>query len=205
MTPIEQSLSLSTISTIILAGGRSSRMGQDKALIPINGIPLLQRVGRVAQQCSDSIYVVTPWIKRYESILSSIPVQFVSETSDERSPLTGFLQGLEQVKSDWVLLLACDLPNLNAEVLQQWSADLPPLPDIACLSKNPNGWWEPLCGFYRTDCRLRLQEYASQGGRSFQRWLDQESVRELHLSDPRMLLNCNTPEDLEVFLSQGGE
>jgi molybdenum cofactor guanylyltransferase len=46
-----------SLSAIVLAGGLSSRMGQDKALIEINQVPLLAHICRIAQQCADPVYV----------------------------------------------------------------------------------------------------------------------------------------------------
>ncbi|MBD2353431.1 molybdenum cofactor guanylyltransferase [Tolypothrix sp. FACHB-123] len=186
------------ITAIVLAGGQSSRMGEDKALIPIEGIPMLQRVCSIAQACADTVYVVTPWPERYQHLV--LPgCQFISETplSPSHGPLVGFSQGLAQVQTDWVLLLACDLPKLKVEVLQEWIARLDSVGDdaIAALAHHAKGW-EPLCGFYRRRCLPELLEFINQGGRSFQQWLKQHSVQVLPVLEPEMLFNCNTPEDL---------
>jgi molybdenum cofactor guanylyltransferase len=191
------------ITAIILAGGQSSRMGQDKALIPVDGVPLLVKVYDVATVCAENVYVVTPWRERYQDLLPNC--KFIREAPslnhDERiqthGPLVGFAQALVEVKTEWVLLLACDLPNLRAEVLEAWIERLENTgaETIAVLAKNENGW-EPLCGFYRQSCLARLNEFISQGGRSFQQWLNQNPVDVLPYSDERIFFNCNTPQDL---------
>lgn len=190
------------LTAIILAGGQSSRMGQDKALIPIQGVPLLQRVYDVAQACTEKVYLVTPWPERYQDLI--LPgCQFIqelplsSQTSQNHGPLVGFAQALALVETEWVLLLACDLPRLQVGVLQKWIAGLDGVEDeaIAALTGNIKGW-EPLCGFYRRCCLPGLLEFINQGGRSFQQWLQQSSVHILSLSEPEMLHNCNTPADL---------
>jgi molybdopterin-guanine dinucleotide biosynthesis protein A len=192
---------MSTISTIVLAGGKSSRMGKDKALISVQGMSLLERVCNVAKSCSHSIYIVTPWPERYENLNLS-GCEFIQEIStNTQGPLVGFAQGLEKVKTEWVLLLACDLPNLQIEVLQNWVklVDTVERENIALLVKNPKGW-EPLCGFYRYNCLPTLQDFINKGGRSFQEWLKPYPVAILPLSKPDMLFNCNTPEDVQQFL-----
>jgi molybdopterin-guanine dinucleotide biosynthesis protein A len=185
-------------------------MGQDKALIPVDSVPLLLRVCRVAQQCVERVYVIAPWAERYQPLFVTEPPaaeqsvtliqEIPSATDAAHGPLIGFYQSLAHVQSDWILLLACDLPNLRADVLQQWIAALPKDKEtdktIACLSRNPEGWWEPLCGFYRSTCRASLAAFVQAGGDSFQQWLRDQAVLELPLSDPQMLLNCNTPEAL---------
>ncbi|MEH2378066.1 MAG: molybdenum cofactor guanylyltransferase [Nostoc sp.] len=195
--------SSSKLTAIVLAGGKSSRMGQDKALIAILGVPLLERVCGIAQSCADVVYVVTPWPERYQDLL--LPgCQFIREVpmsgeSLAHGPLVGFAQGLAEVQTEWVLLLACDLPRLRVEVLQDWATKLDSVGDdaIAALAHNPKGW-EPLCGFYRRRCIPQLLEFINQGGRSFQQWLRQYPVEVLPLSEPEMLFNCNTPEDLAL-------
>jgi molybdenum cofactor guanylyltransferase len=184
------------LTAIILAGGKSSRMGEDKALISIQGVPLLQRIYKIAEDCADTVYVVTPWEERYQHILPP-NCQFIKEALLSNGPLVGFAQGLAQVQTDWVLLLACDLPNLRVEVLQEWANQLDDVPTkaIAALAHHIKGW-EPLCGFYRRSCLPDLNEYINQGGRSFQQWLNQHSVQLLPVTEPEMLFNCNTPDDL---------
>jgi len=188
------------LTALILAGGQSSRMGQDKALIALQGVPLLSRICQIAQTCTPQVYIITPWPAKYQDIVPE-NCQFISEVQFENASgsLVGFAQGLAQIKTDWVLLLACDLPWLRADILQTGIAQLPEIPEkaIAFLPRSPKGW-EPLCGFYRRRCLEELNQFIASGGRSFQLWLGQNSVQELTITDAQMLFNCNTPKDLEI-------
>lgn len=193
------------LTAIILAGGKSSRMGQDKAMLPVDGIPLLLRVYQVAAACADTVYIVTPWQERYQNLLppNSLFLReelLKSETKGElqtHGPIIGFAQGLAQVQTEWVLLLACDLPKLRVEILQTWIEKLDNVREdaLACLVQHSKGW-EPLCGFYRKSCLTSLNEFINQGGRSFQEWLQQNIVEVYPSPDPTMFFNCNTPSDL---------
>lgn len=192
------------ITAIVLAGGESSRMKTDKALLAIGNQTLLERVCFVAQDTSSLVYVVTPWLDKYRSIVPSgcqlIPEELVCNASSN-TPIIGFAQGLKLVQTKWVLLLACDLPHISSSQVKQWSKILATvLPtEIALLPRNSKGW-EALCGFYRQDCLTSLSSYIARGGKSFQGWLAKEQVRELLVSDRTCLFNCNTPEDWQIVL-----
>ena len=186
------------LAAIILAGGQSKRMGRDKALIETNGMPMLQQICEVAQDCCPRVYVVTPWPERYRALLPT-DCQMIQEARppdahQSPGPLVGFAQGLAQIQAQWVLLLACDLPLLRSEALRQWQSQLLTVKQetIALLPKHAKGW-EPLCGFYRASCLPSLQAFIEGGGRSFQKWLAGEPVEVLTVVDPQMLANCNTP------------
>lgn len=192
------------LSAIVLAGGRSSRMGQDKALISMGNQPLLQQVCQTAQHCAEVVYVVTPWTERYQSFLDNT-VQLIQEqplphepVHSPHGPLVGFMQALPYVQTEWVLLLACDLPLLNPAILQSWTHHLSQAAPqtLALLPQNSQGWWEALCGFYRRRCLSDLEDFVRQGGRSFQRWLSHHPIEVLPVPNQEMLFNCNTPADL---------
>ena len=199
------------ITAIVLAGGESSRMGKDKALLSLGNNTLanntlLSQVCLVANECATQTFVVTPWIERYQDVLPSksrlIREQLVLN-SLSNTPLIGFVQGMQFVQTEWILLLACDLPYLSSPQVKQWSLGLTTvLPtEIAFLPRNSKGW-EPLCGFYRRSCLTSLESYINHGGQSFQAWLNQNSVKELVIGDRTCLFNCNTPEDWESVNSQ---
>lgn len=194
-----------SFSAIVLAGGQSSRMGRDKALIRVGGVPLLQRVCEVALQCTTEVYVVTSWIERYQGVVPST-CQLIKETlpsaqSKPQGPLVGFAQGLTYAKTEWVLLLACDLPCLQSDVIQQWTGELEQSGGAIALLPRTEKGWEPLCGFYQTRCLPSLNAAINRGERSFQGWLTQEVIKEIPLNDSTLLLNCNTPADLESVTS----
>lgn len=195
---------MTTLAAVILAGGISQRMGQDKALLEIDGTCMLRRTWNIAQALTSEVWVVTSRVDRYRPLLPTT-TQWVSEPPPAANmvpagPLVAFAQVLRQVNTDWVLLLPCDLPALQTDVLDQWKQALPQVaPDkIAYLPRHPKGW-EPLCGFYRGDCLSNLQAYVATGGRSFQHWLDQQNVQTIPNVPSEMLVNCNTPADWAQF------
>ncbi len=186
------------ISALILAGGNSTRMGQDKAAIAWDGVPLLRRVYNVAIACTSSTYVLTPWPDRYRDILPP-DCCWLEESQPGAGPIVALAQGCQQLDCEWIWLLGCDLPLLQADVLRQWIGQIDRLPpDSLALVPHYGDRWEPLCGFYRRSITSPLNAFLGTGGRSFQRWLPQIPVQPLSLSldEAQMLHNCNRPEDL---------
>ncbi len=187
------------LSAIILAGGGSTRMGEDKALLTIEGMPLLQRTCLCAQAVASQVYIVTPWQKQYQGIIPEgcevIP-EVWSPHDSPQGPLVGLYQGLQKQTTQWVLALACDLPKLTVPELQFWYEQLETVSEdgVAFLPKSPQGW-EPLCGFYHQQCAGLFAQYLARGKRSFQGFLSQYPVQELKVRDRAVLFNCNTPED----------
>ncbi|PIG90948.1 molybdenum cofactor guanylyltransferase [Gloeocapsopsis sp. IPPAS B-1203] len=213
---VDANLKSSKLSAIVLAGGKSSRMGKDKALILVQGVPLLQLICDIAGTLCNVVYVVTPTPENYQHLFKHYQfvreVPLLQETVGNSSstkitlplphgPLVGFAQGLAVVQTEWVLLLACDLPKLQVEVLQDWARELENIPQnaIAALPRHAKGW-EPLCGFYRRSCLPLLNDFIAQGGRSFQAWLAQHYVHILPVPSVEMLFNCNTPDDLAFVI-----
>ncbi|MEG3436805.1 molybdenum cofactor guanylyltransferase [Pannus brasiliensis CCIBt3594] len=192
--------SLPSFSAIVLAGGQSSRMGRDKALLPVRGVPLLRRICTLAAERATTVYVVTGHGDAHELIVPE-PCRIIREPPPARGPLFAFSLVLPLVETEWVLLLACDLPLLTADSVREWSEILPDVPEEAiALVPYLDRHWEPLCGFYRRRCLAGLRKFIATGGNSFQQWLNASPVHELPVANPRVLFNCNTPADLEVII-----
>jgi molybdenum cofactor guanylyltransferase len=191
----------SELSVLILAGGRSTRMGRDKAMIEIAGVPLIRRIYDVVSRVDlGRIQVVTPWPERYRQALPP-SCKFILEQQPHQGPLIAFAQSLAEINTPWILLLACDLPNLSTPAIESWIDSLPAIDSqsIAYLPRHPTKGWEPLCGFYRQICHESAIEYIDRGGQSFQGWLKMNAVTELVIADPLWLVNCNTPAELAAI------
>jgi molybdenum cofactor guanylyltransferase len=108
---------------------------------------------------------------------------------------------MEAIQTPWVLLLACDMPQLDATVLRQWIQALPQTAGTAQVPYHQSRW-ESLCGFYPVDALPSLKAFLAEHGdrASFQRWLDSISAVPLDVDAAiaPMFFNCNTPDDLTV-------
>src|SRR5690348_11772709 len=110
------------LTAIILAGGRSRRMGEDKALLRLasGGPTLVERVVMAAVAVADDVVIVAEDAGR----LPAMPVRTVPDAIAGAGPLAGLVAGFESARYPDILALACDLPYLSVPLLQ-WMTGLP--------------------------------------------------------------------------------
>ena len=136
----------------VLVGGRSSRMGRDKALLPFRGVPLAQFVARtVASAATQAVLVGDP--SRYAAFgYPVIPDRFPGE-----GPLGGILTALHHTSADWSLVVACDMPELSAEFLGRLLEAAEHSGAEALIPVGPSGQPEPLCAVYHRNARPAIE------------------------------------------------
>ncbi|MEO0230231.1 MAG: molybdenum cofactor guanylyltransferase [candidate division WOR-3 bacterium] len=186
---------------IILAGGRSRRMGQLKPHLLINNKRLIDIVAsRIASLFSRVIVVSKkgmPPIENYD---------VVYDDYDEYSPLLGILVGLKYSESLVNFIIACDMPFVQPELVQfllRMAEDR----DADVVVPVNNGFYEPLCAVYSKRCIPFIEEEISQGNlkvTSFYPKVNTVSVPEYLLRQYDASLwsffNINTKEDLKKAL-----
>ncbi|MEA5421331.1 molybdenum cofactor guanylyltransferase [Spirulina sp. CCNP1310] len=190
---------IALVAGLILAGGKSSRMGSDKALKRWQGVPLILRVYEAIAPVVTQVSLLTPWPERYCEILPPA-CQRLQELEPHQGPAFAIAQGLAQIQAPWLLVVACDLPCLDSGMLIRWREKLADLsPHTQALIPRWGERWEPLCGFYRGDLGPKLGAYLDQGGRSLQGFFNAIEVQALGIEEADLshFHNCNTPADLE--------
>ncbi len=173
-------------------------MGEDKAFLEVRGKHLLTHIYQVAHECTSSVYIITPFTKKYSSILPK-NCFFIPELNPFQGPLIAINQSLKYLSTEWILILAYDLPYLTVKEVKIWLEYLPKIVENidAFLPLNSEKGWECLCGFYRRKSLVNLPEFINQGNRSIQKWLKTQIVQPIPLTNPQILFNCNTKEDYQ--------
>lgn len=172
--PTQQPVTAAFYSAIILAGGKSSRMGQDKALLTLGGETQLSRTVALAKAAGcDQIL-----ISRNQS-------GFIYDIYPDCGPLSGIQAALLHVRASSCLVLTIDTPLLNAQLINQLL-----LHRCACFSGSPL----PAVIPNNTEVKQWLATQLQQQQRlSVAALLQQFSAVELSCSNPQALLNTNTP------------
>ena len=170
----------------VLTGGKSSRMGRDKAMLPWQGTRLALHIGREVEQAVGNVTLVGV-IGAKELWPQAIP-----DAIAEIGPLGGLITALRHTTADWNLIVACDLPHVDRELVGKIRAAAGE--DADCVACRTEQGWEPLCAAYHRSVLPIAEEFAAGG-----RYKMQEFLRALRVTavaaDPFVLHNVNTPED----------
>jgi molybdopterin-guanine dinucleotide biosynthesis protein A len=177
----------------VLVGGKSSRMGRDKALLPWRGSTLAEHIARVVEAAAGSVALIgDPF--RY----SHLGYLVYPDKAIGYGPIGGIAAALAVSPAEWSLVVGCDMPFLTEEPLRRLLGEAAGTDRRCVAAAGPTGL-EPLCAVYHRDCLAQL-ENAISGSRFKMR----DIVRELSALpvpgiDPSVFANLNTPEDFEAF------
>lgn len=183
------------IAGVILAGGASSRMGRNKALLSHGGVPLIEAVYRHLQPIFAEITVVTNTPEEYRLL----PCRLVPDIYAGGGALAGIHAGLCQSGSPAAFVVACDMPYLNEDFIRHLAARANPLGVV--IPRGPDGL-EPLHAVYGRGCLAAMERALSDGKRKITSFFADTSVQvvtedEIAPFDPAFLSfrNINTPAD----------
>jgi molybdenum cofactor guanylyltransferase len=189
------------ITAYIMAGGGSTRFGQDKARATLAGQPMLARMCDVLSAVAASIYIVAP-PSRYE--FATAPV--VPDRWPGEGPLGGIITALlytgeQEPNTTWNLIISCDLPFLTPDFLT-YLRDFAEASSAKAVVPESTQGREPLCACWRTSAASQLRSAFESGMRRVNdalKLLNAEVLDESHWkrfdSAGRLFWNMNTPAD----------
>lgn len=139
-----------SIEAFILAGGRSSRLGRNKALEHIGGRTLAERAFESVRNSAIANKICFVAGNRVDLAIEArrLNAHFVFDVIEGRGPLGGLHTALYHAASEWVFVLACDLPFVTAELIGRL-AEFRDEEHGAVIPEQPDGRPQPLCAFYR--------------------------------------------------------
>ncbi len=149
-----------TRGALVLCGGRSRRMGRDKAWLPFDGERMLARAVRLASAATGAVVV----IGRPSQNLPALPadVRIVRDDVPDQGPLGGLIPGLRASSADACFATSCDAPFLSAAVIDSL---FDALGDADVAVAEAEGYVHPLCAVYRPRVRPVLERLLAAGRR----------------------------------------
>ncbi len=183
-------------SGILLAGGRSSRMGRDKALLPFGSSTLIEHMARKMLPCFREVIIVSARRRQY-AVEGTVCIE---DSIPDAGPLGGLYAGLSAAQHQSAFVTACDMPNFSPELArlllnrqEGYDAAIP------LYRMRP----EPLCAVYSVNLLPSLYEFIRKGGRKMRDFIQTMKVDYINenemekIVDPaRVFLNINSPGDI---------
>lgn len=194
-------------TAVILAGGKSSRMGFDKQFLKINEKELIEIIINKLKKEFEDIIIVTNKPEQY----TGSPYKVVSDEIKGKGPMGGIHIGLKESSSKYVYFVACDMPNINLDYIRYMKNTIKDLDVDACITKvevgNKSGA-EHLNAFYSRDLVNEIENLFLEDRRAIVYLTNKVNTFYVEEKDARkyspnweMFFNLNTKEDLDSYIS----
>lgn len=190
---------LEAFSFVILCGGKSRRMGQDKGLLKIENQFLISRAAERLNIDSQKIYISTN-NPQYAKLL---PYAIITDVISNIGPIGGVYSALKQLATPYVFFLTCDSPEVDFglfNVLYQHKQQHDHL-----ILPTHQGQLEPLLGIYATALHTNLEDFIKKQKYSLYKFALEQKARIIDistLSEKNYFVNLNTPEQYLAYLNQ---
>ncbi len=194
---------ITQLEAFILAGGASSRMGTDKSQLLIENQTFVARIANTLLTITDSVRLVGGREN------SKLPV--VADVYPQWGALGGLHAAVTACRSDWAIVVACDLPFVTAELFIRLASLREDYDAVVPIQ--PDGRLQPLCALYRAEtCASWATELIDAGRRRPLDLLESVNTRRVEFAEianlaqaERFFVNINTPEDYYGVLRVQGE
>ena len=196
-------MNLSDLTLIVAAGGKSTRMGQDKRFLPLDGEPLLARTLRKGRAAGFHSIVLAAEGAQEEltTLAAEYGAMLVTDEIPAQGPAAAIAAGLSAAETEWSLVLSGDMPFYDFELVRTL------LPyadgDTQVILPTLSGYWQPLAALYQRDAGAVFATAIARGDRKLGIILRELTVREVPLTvDAGMLFNVNTPAAYRLALGR---
>lgn len=190
------------IGAVILCGGKSRRMGSDKAMLTFDGLPFLERLLHELSDFDELLISVDSPENH-----SQIKLPTITDIYPDCGPMGGLHAALNSCKAEALLTLSCDMPLFRRELAEYLCAELAPDAD-AVVPLTSDGRMHPLCAVYRKSTVPIFETLLRSGNFRMRDALKKLSVRYVTISDTpyseKYLQNVNTPAEFDALLKQEG-
>jgi len=193
-----------SVAGFIMAGGESSRMGVDKGLLEIAGVPMIVRAARLVESVVGAPAVVVGTPEKYRAL----GLRAIADDGPHCGPLGGIATALRASDAEWNLIVACDLPYLTRKWLEYLlqrarDSDAEAVVPLNLAPANKRGA-EPLCAVYHKGAEQAMRRALERGVRKVTDGLAELRVEVIEPAawkgfdfDGLLFKNVNTPADYE--------
>ena len=166
-------------------------MGRDKARLPFRGADLVSSVAAAVARAAGSATLIG------HPVLPSLPDRYPGE-----GPLGGILTALHHATADCCLIVACDMPEIDAAFLTRLVEHAGQTPGAAILPYGPDDLPQPLCAVYPRSALAIMEAHFAAGVRKVTTALAGVAVEPLRVAELSIFQNVNTPEDWAAYAAK---
>lgn len=185
------------VGAVILAGGNSSRMGQDKSLLRFEGQPMIQRVAQQLEPMLDQVVIGGNAPDKYEFL----NLEVIADQRPDHGPLMGIVSCLSESHFDLNFVTGCDIPVMNQGLIEKLAIEAEDF-DLV-VPRSADGRLEPLFAVYRKSVIQSARAILSQGGRKISDLFERVRVKYVEMPGGDWYRNLNTMEDYREELKRG--
>ncbi|MDG2253784.1 MAG: molybdenum cofactor guanylyltransferase [Opitutaceae bacterium] len=186
-----------SILGLVLSGGRSRRLGRDKAQLSFHdGTNQLDYMLSLLDTFCENL-AISCRSSQIEDRASRFDAALIYDAEGIVGPVAGVLAGLKYAGGGAVLTVACDMPLLDpASLLKLLSLRNPEKLATCFIARD--GKPEPMCAVYEAACLPALEEWVAKGDFSLRRFLEKSGVERITLKESQLLASVNTFDDVEA-------
>ncbi len=191
-------------TAVILAGGKSKRMGRNKELLNINNRRLVEMQISKLEKDFEDIIIITNYPQYYHGLNCKTATDIIKN----KGPIGGIYAGLVNSSSLYTYFLACDMPVINRDYIKFLKSMLKKKKHKACITLLGE-WIEPFNAFYSNEMINDIKNYIEEDGYSVHKLVKnlnvlfvEEKTARKYSPNWEMFINFNTKEDVESFLKE---
>jgi len=179
------------IAGYVLAGGASSRMGTNKALLTLGERTLVEIAADAVRDAVGSVTIVGQ-----PQTYGQLGLRVIADIRSNAGPLAGIETALTDTPTEWSLIVACDMPRLRPDALRRIVKEALDQTGASCvLPESASGFVEPLCAAYHKRLLPIISNALLIGKRKITDALPRDMVHHIRMSGDSLFQNVNTPED----------
>ncbi len=178
---------------LVLSGGKSTRMGQDKGAIDYYGVSQTKYLANELNQVCTKTFISCREEQKQEQHLQTYPQ--IKDEFLNLGPMGGILSAFSKYPNAIWLVIACDLPFANKEMFIELIQQRNPFKTATCFINPDKGWAEPLCTIYEPKARNRLFQFLGAGYSCPRKMLLNSEINTIKSDNLKGLENANTIDD----------
>jgi molybdenum cofactor guanylyltransferase len=182
-------------TAVVLAGGRSRRMGTDKSMLLIDGQPMIEHICQQLRGTFAKVLISANDTEKF----SFLGLEVIPDRIPDQGPLRAVASALEASQTELNLIIGCDIPQIRLPVARRMLAEAEDADVVIPVTED--GKEQPLFAVYRRSIRRRMDAALESGARRLADIYSLCRVRRIELGDADWFANLNTRADYERFRS----